>query len=280
MAFRNKIGTRLPIGSILAMIALMLTSPLSAQIAAGDSARALLSVKSSTPGYDVFLDEQLVGQTPLLDLPIVPGRHTVVIRRTATNSWMMTNWTREIELSAGDSLVLVAHLKRPYLIKSTPYGAGVYVDNTFRGETPLIVELPDTSAVKVSLLKEGYLPAEVVCAPQSGQFLHVTLEPDPAYARQQQELFEETRARKGRYTRRALLFTGLAVASGVAAIVFSNRADDLYQQYLHAGDPQAREQFFRDTERNDTYASLSLVAFQISLGLSLFNFIKANAEMP
>ena len=257
------------------IIPLMLVSALVAQEAAEDSTRAFLSVVSSTPGFELFVDGKLRGRTPVTALPILPGEHTVLIRRTTTNNWMMTDWIRKIHVEARDSVVLHAQLLLPYLIKSTPFDADVFVDNVHKGKTPLIIELPDTSTHRVTVIKEGYRPAEVVCSPSGDRFLHLTLVPERSMASQQQILLAKARSRKTRYGRRALLFTGLTIASGVAAILLSNHADDLYQQYLEAGDPQKRERYFDRTETFDTYSSLAMGAFQINLALSLYYFYKS-----
>jgi len=240
-----------------------------------DSTFAYVSIKSSSPGQQAFLDGKFIGETPVDHYAIAAGEHTVLLRRTATNSWMMTDWTKTFAISAGDTLEMLAQLKRPYSIKSEPYGAEAYLDGAFRGTTPLIIELPDTAAFVVTLLKEGFRPTSVNCNPEGSQFISTILWPDQVFSAQKRQMYELAKIRKGRNGRKALIFTGLTLASGVAAILLNGKADDYYDKYLQAGDPQARERFFDRTETYDTYSSIAMGLFQVNLGISLYLFYKS-----
>jgi hypothetical protein len=263
------------LSTFLTLVFFNLTPSALAQEIQTDSTVAYISIKSSSPGYEAYLDGHFIGQTPIRLHAVPEGEHTVLLRRTTTNSWMMTDWTKTFLVEKGDTLELFARLKRPYLVKSQPFGAEVFLDGQFQGTTPLIIELADTIAYSLTLIKEGYRPANVICDPAASQFIFTTLQPDPVYSSQQKQIYELAQLRKGKNKRQALIFTGLTLASGVAAILLNNKADNLYEQYLQAGDPETRERFFERTGTYDTYTGIVMGLFQVNLGLSFYFFYKS-----
>lgn len=265
---------------VVAVLAFFLcpTLALYGQVATADSVAAdsaWLAVDSSTPGCDVYLNGKLVGKTPLHFLAVDSGRYELLLSRNAQNNWMMTNWKRSVELTYGDSIQVFAQLERPYLIKSQPFGAEVYLDGRLRGTTPFILELSDTMTTQVTLVLEGYRPTNFICQPDGPQYLETVLEEDPVFASQKQQILQEATLHKARHGRRALIFTGLSLATGITAMALKNTADDAYNQYLQSGNPQEREAFFNRAEKYDRYTSVAMGAFQVNLVMSLYFFYKS-----
>jgi hypothetical protein len=68
--------------------------------------RGLLSVSATQPHAEVLLDGRLVGTTPIEDLPLPAGSHTIVVRRKGYR-----DWTREVLILDGGKTRLMAELE-------------------------------------------------------------------------------------------------------------------------------------------------------------------------
>lgn len=117
----------------------------------------LLSIESVPARAEVYMDgeESPIGQTPLIDQPLLIGDHTYTLR--LENHYEITQ-----DISIEESF---KYSKRHELkpreasieIYSTPSGATVYINNTLQERTtPLTIELkPDTYLVTIKA--EGYI---------------------------------------------------------------------------------------------------------------------------
>ncbi len=80
--------------------------PSDVSIALPSSTGARLYVNSSTGSARIYVDGHLIGPPPV-DVPVVPGRHTVTVRAQG-----FPEWTRRIETPAGKITRLTAELRR------------------------------------------------------------------------------------------------------------------------------------------------------------------------
>lgn len=100
-----------------------------------------LSVTSYPEGADVWIDGKAAGTTPSALLRYPAGNHTVEIAKKGY--W---NFTSIILVKGGESVLAKADLtafpstSRVYL-DSAPQGAGVYLNETFKGFTPITMEI-------------------------------------------------------------------------------------------------------------------------------------------
>lgn len=99
-----------------------------------------LSITSYPEGADVWIDGKAAGITPSALLRYPAGNHTVEI--TKKGYW---NFTSVIIVKGGESVLAKADMialpttSRIYL-DSTPHGAGIYLNNTFKGFSPVTLE--------------------------------------------------------------------------------------------------------------------------------------------
>lgn len=63
-----------------------------------------------------------------------------------------------------------------------------------------------------------------------------------------------------------LIPAGLGLAAGVAAVMFKQHADGLYDDYLRSGD----ESLLSQTKKYDIYAGVSLALLQVGLGYFIY----------
>src|ERR1700679_3047667 len=80
-------------------------SLLLALFVAAAPAKGAVSVRSATPGARVFIDDKLVGQTPVVIRNLVVGKHTVRVQRLG---YLLQD--QEVEVVAGKTADVQADL--------------------------------------------------------------------------------------------------------------------------------------------------------------------------
>lgn len=118
----------------------------------------VLDVSAKTPGASLTVDEGTAVKLPArLDLPA--GLHRLKISAPGAKDWQSavllkagdTQRIGPVELGAPDARLRVT---------SRPAGAEVTVGGVFRGRTPVTVSLPAGSEHDITILLQGYRPAE------------------------------------------------------------------------------------------------------------------------
>jgi len=119
-----------------------------------EPADGVLAVISSPPGGAVMVDGRYAGTTPLRLERFTGGRHTLLVRLTGFLPVVDTvlvesglDCTKEYTLSPACTLS----------VTSEPEGASVYVDNTFRGTTPLVLGEVPPGRAHLAVSKRYYL---------------------------------------------------------------------------------------------------------------------------
>lgn len=112
-------------------------------------------VLTSTPnGATVYVDGVRYGFTPLtLDLPA--GTHTVTMQMSGYDSW-----TSNVKVIGGGSSTVTGNLNKIYStgylsISSSPSGATIFIDGSYRGTTPTSLTLNEGTHT-VRLTASGY----------------------------------------------------------------------------------------------------------------------------
>lgn len=125
-----------------------------------------VSLLSQPPGADVFVDDELAGQTPLTT-GILQGEHNLRIKLPGHKDWRKTirvqanidQTIEDIHLEPADAVVQII---------TSPDKAGVTVDGEYKGQSPLEVALSPGSRATVRIFKQGYEPASRVVEVRSG----------------------------------------------------------------------------------------------------------------
>jgi hypothetical protein len=148
---------------------------------------ATVSISSNPPGANVYADGVYVGQTsaahPLTFTQVRPGTHTLLISKTGYQDYTATR-----TVVAGQNYdidVTLVAVPNPTTgsisVTSSPSGAEVYLNNVFRGLTPIALDSITPGAYTVLLKLSGYsdwTSTAQVTAGQSTQ-LTATLTPAP-----------------------------------------------------------------------------------------------------
>ena len=128
---------------------------------------ATLTVTSIPSGASVYIDDDVIGQTPLHDYEIDTGaqREKQIEVRLELSGYK--NRVAQLTLRGGQHTPLDVGLEKfsprtgTLTVTSTPSGADIYVDNTWTGKTPLTSYEVDTGVrrekqVTVGLVLSGY----------------------------------------------------------------------------------------------------------------------------
>jgi hypothetical protein len=125
-----------------------------------------IEVSSDPAGASLFLDGHYMGLTPAGDsfdlTSVTPGLHTVLLTLDDYQ-----DYTRTVQVTAGRIMTLSARLSPvppgpvkdttgEIVVTSSPAGANIFLDNVFRGISPLtLADIPDGSHT-VTVRMDGY----------------------------------------------------------------------------------------------------------------------------
>ena len=112
-----------------------------------------MTVTVTQDGAEVYIDEQLMGTSPIAPQSLSPGSHTVRVRLPGYSEY---SDVVAIERGAvAEVPVELFALAEALSLTTTPPGAHVFVDGNFAGETPVEIDLADGHhSVRVTL--HGY----------------------------------------------------------------------------------------------------------------------------
>jgi hypothetical protein len=133
------------------------SAPSPASSAAGlmqEKSECRLNVTSEPSGAEVWIEQSLMGQTPLPEL-VVPCKELAVVLKRARYLAV----TRKVHLQPGAIETLSARLPRPMAqlqVSSDPPGAEVWLDGQTVGTTPAELTLPQFERVSLELRSSGH----------------------------------------------------------------------------------------------------------------------------
>jgi hypothetical protein len=144
-----------------------------------------IEVASTPAGSSLYLDGNYMGQTPsgsYFDLTsIIPGYHTILIRLTDYRDYTQTVYVKGgLVVTVNAQLTPNGPSPTPdttgeILVVSTPAGAELFLDNAFRGITPVtLTDIPAGSHV-MTARQAGYTNAQETVTVIGGQSTPVVL---------------------------------------------------------------------------------------------------------
>ena len=224
----------------------------------------MVEVNSNLTNAMVYVDSVYVGRAS--DQHFSLPYHAKRLRLVPPNldSWSVSPLIANLEMLAGDSLVLDLNFKYHYRVESIPYDAQVFLESpggrTLLGETPLLYAIEDPIRGMLLVTKTGFEPLRLTPGEKIWNQHHVTLE-----ANIDEEEIASTFWHPGNKSSRWIDFVAgsVAIASGVMAVRFKTKADRRYARYERSGDPTLRPSF----ERYDTYAAVALGTMQVGIGV-------------
>jgi len=132
---------------------------------------AHLTVYSTPEGAYVYLNGTLIGTTPIENYQLAPGTYALQVSKEGYKDYKTT-----ISVSGGETKIVNANLEilnGTLKVSSEPPGAEVYVNGSYKGTTPLVLDLyPDEYTVEIK--KEGYNPYSEKVTVKPGQMTSIT----------------------------------------------------------------------------------------------------------
>jgi formylglycine-generating enzyme required for sulfatase activity len=138
---------------------------------------ATITTTSVPAGATISIDDQEVGSTPA-DIEVIAGVHELRLKHPGFKTWRtrldvvaaQNQKLADVQLEAADGLVNIT---------SKPAGAGITVNGTYRGETPLELALTPGTRYDVRITRAGFEAArrQIQLRPSEEQSLQVELAP-------------------------------------------------------------------------------------------------------
>ena len=138
---------------------------------------AKISVATEPAGAEVRVGDAVLGATPT-DFELMAGSHRLELRRDGFKPWVS-----DVQVVANEPLKIgPVRLGLPdgrLAVRSAPAGASVTIGGTYRGRTPLDVDVRPEITQAVVVSRDGYEPAsrEIAVAAGSRSAVEVSLTP-------------------------------------------------------------------------------------------------------
>ncbi|MDT8324275.1 MAG: hypothetical protein RRA94_09195 [Bacteroidota bacterium] len=219
----------------------------------------MLELESHPRGAEIFLGDSLLGSTPMRVRRSDAERLRVYY--PARNAWNAQVRTLPSAMPGAGEGIVLPRFDRSILLRSLPHGARVFRGDTLLGVTPLRVDAASGS-LRVDAL--GYEGVDWDPASTTRSEYLLLLQP----------LGDGMRAGSVEYRGSGLrlppvdvlLPAGAGLLAGVAAVIFKQKADAQYADYLATGE----EELLSQTKKYDIYAGISLALLQLGLAYFIY----------
>jgi hypothetical protein len=234
----------------------------------------LLNVNSNNTEAKVFVDSILIGNIPVSNYMLKEGIYEIkIIIIPAEARWNNENILFK-DFHIKSDTVITADFSYFYFIRSNPYNASVYKNDSLLGHTPLRYFNKNELTGILTLKKKGFRDylynlssynfetgADITLIPQGKETIEDIVHKN-----------RDTRFKTKRSFLPAISFGVAALASGYGAIHFKNKANDHYDRYLM--DPVINREDLDNSNRNDVYSMITLGLMQAALaGVIYFLFL-------
>ncbi|MBT5872232.1 MAG: PEGA domain-containing protein [Candidatus Latescibacteria bacterium] len=259
---------------------IVLSAALWSDTVSAQRVRGVVSITSDPSDLPLFIDDRLVGRTPLIDYSLPSGSYLFRITRPETSSWDVLDWQREVTVSAEEATTAHAVFVGPVVVRSDPFGAEVYMNSLLLGTTPIRLANLTPGPYTIALRKSGFqetLQAFIV-RDTLQQVFDVTLAIESASVKRSPQsdasTFGDMVTGRHRLSKKlgyatlglGLLFTGMALNS-------DRKADQAYSNYLRTADPTRSEGFYQRAASQDSRTSTYAVAAQINFAGAFYFFL-------
>lgn len=225
-----------------------------------------ISVTSSPAESWVRVDSILVGVTPITDIEVQAGFHTIDIAPPKGGIWNYEDKHLEVFIKEDQDTTLNINFSKPVFINSNPYGAHLKTEKNYIGITPLYISFEPNQGTAFEIIKEGYEPYKF------------TLDtPDPVYARlsKKEGYMEEAKKKPQlfgllprKHVKSKFTLLAVTVAAHWASFYFKNVADEKFDKYLQTADPQLMDKYWNETRKFDRISEITLgVSYTALAGL-------------
>jgi formylglycine-generating enzyme required for sulfatase activity len=138
---------------------------------------AEVSITSTPPEADIYIDDEVVGQTPL-NVEIMQGAHNLRVKKSRYKTWQ-----DDIKVTANEPMTINDIILEPadavVKLETNPSRASVIIDGQYSGLTPLETALTPGKKVDIRFFKEGYQRTSRRITVSSGEEQHLVVDLTP-----------------------------------------------------------------------------------------------------
>lgn len=251
----------------VSLLGLLLTIGMAAPAASGQAAGWVL-VETNEPSAHVYLDSIYVGVAAEGAFQHDSGPVVVKLVPAERSNWSIAPVEDHVQVVQGDTAVVQLPFPVYYRIESVPYGADVVLregdEMRLMGKTPLTFHVPGPLKAPISVEKSGYISARIDPGAERWNRHLVPLEQAPrteGAVAGAEVPWSPPRSIRTTWIDYAAI--GIAVVSGVAAVHYKFKADDLYERYEKTGDPMLEDRI----RSLDIRSGIALGTMQVGLGV-------------
>ena len=237
--------------------------------------KGYLKIETSRTGIEIHLDQERLGFTPLPVLELEPGNYELTALHPNRYVWGNLDWQQRIQITPDDTLIIKPDFSKILSLRSSPFGADVFVNSQFLGKTPLNLIVSNHENGIVKLKKEGFLDYSISLDEITTNFLNIALIEKKSDFNLITVDWNHQRDIKKRYRRLTYGLWGLSILTGLTTVYFKDQADQKYEQYLRAGSLQDMNKYFQDSKNYDKYANISAGVLQGCFLLSFYFLFKS-----
>ena len=236
---------------------------------------AVITINADQLGYYLFLDGKFIGESPIANKTIEPGSHSLLAYRHFYPAWGVIPWHYEFVVEPSEKISLHIPKIRFYAIKSKPFAAEVYLNNTLLGTTPLYINLEADATNNLLVKKSGYKDYSLQLDFQKLPTIDVVLVPEAESEKKTQQIY--SKKINNLKTKRVIswICLGTTLISGAAALHFKHEANENYDRYLRSGNPNQMNEYFDNSIRYDNYATFAFGSFQVNFVLWAYFFFRS-----
>ena len=261
--------------SIFIFLILCLSPTFSTVICQTSQAVGYLKIQTEASNIEIRLNNKSIGYTPLPIISLQPGDYIVSAVHPNPFQWGNLDWQDSIQIIANDTILVQPKFQNIFSIRSDPFGASVFLNDEFKGNTPLSIRLHSHQKFQLLVKKDGFKDSLVDCKQIKNNFLNINLKPNNIsfdFAK-----FEEHKHRKAKHRYRAMTYSlwGLSILTGLSTVYLKDQADDKYKQYLVAGSLNEMNKYYSDAKKYDRYTYISMGILQGFFVLSFYFLMKS-----
>ncbi len=240
-----------------------------------DEGLGYLKVATDSTGIEIRLNDKLLGRTPLPIIGLTSGKYQLMARHPNPYVWGNFDWQDSVAIAPPDTIIVHPCFKKLFTVRTNPFDASVFLNNEYRGNTPLAIPLNSYQNFQLLLKKDGFQDYSIDLNPLSSNFLTVNLIKNHAQLKVNELTQQQHRRSKHRYRALTYSFWGLSILTGLSTVYLKDQADEKYQQYLVAGSLKDMNKYYNDARRYDRYTYVSLGVLQGCFVLSFYFLMKS-----
>ncbi len=211
-----------------------------------------LSVESNINGAKVYLDSNLIGETPLHNLNVIPGEYNLKVVYPDEKSWNKSIYNENIKLKSGEYLKRFIELENIFIINSNPSDAKVYIGDSLIGTTPVFY-FTKLSELLVRVEKENY-ETTMIRLKNTNNYHEIMLFKKEIKGNSKPNL------KVSFLPAEVYVAGGSAIIFGSSAALLKVKADEHYKKYRNTGDKNELAQ----VRKFDKLSGISLFLCEIS----------------